>query len=255
MLLKLLKYEFKSTYLKFLSAFAVYIVMLAVLLIFFRNHLAITFCMVVFGVIALFVITFLELFQRYNNNLYGSEGYLMFTLPVSSRMLLLSKLITAFVWIMALVTVYVATIFVVTYRFGQIPSINKVFEEIWKERAVLPPYISSVFVSIITTAISIYLSITVSKLSIWRRVGVLMGFVTYFVINAVMSLPAYLFGLVETTFHVTNADVGSKMLLNLTPIFNNNMTFFWLDIVFDCLMCVAMFFITSYLMEKKTNLK
>ncbi len=47
------------------------------------------------GVCVLTLVLTLQIFRR---NLMGNEGYLMFTLPVSTDKLILSKLFTAFVW-------------------------------------------------------------------------------------------------------------------------------------------------------------
>jgi len=90
MLLKLLKYEIKSSYGRFVVAFLLYILIASVLLIFFRNHETLNTSVLVFGIIALCVITFLTIFNRYNTNLYNSEGYLMLTLPVDGKMLMTS---------------------------------------------------------------------------------------------------------------------------------------------------------------------
>ena len=43
---------------------------------------------------------FIILMQRYKQNFFGDEGYLTRTLPVSEHALLLSKLLTALVWLM-----------------------------------------------------------------------------------------------------------------------------------------------------------
>lgn len=48
--------------------------------------------------IAVAVLTVLNLLQRFTHNLLGSEGYLMHTLPVSSKQLLGSKLLAALLW-------------------------------------------------------------------------------------------------------------------------------------------------------------
>jgi len=82
MLLKLLKYEIKSSYGRFIVAFSVYILIAAVLMLFFRDYETVTTFVLAFGMVALIVITFLTIFRRYNSNLYGEEGYLMFTLPI-----------------------------------------------------------------------------------------------------------------------------------------------------------------------------
>jgi hypothetical protein len=254
MLLKLLKYEFKSTYLKFLSAFAVYIVMSAVLLTFLKDHVWLTLFLISAGIIGLFVITFLELFQRYNANLYGSEGYLMFTLPVSSKKLLASKLISAFVWIAALEIVAVAAVFAMACAYGDIKSISKVFEAIWKVRGELPPYIASIVVAVIATAVAICFSITVSKLPLWRKAGVVMGFVTYFAVNVIQSIPAYLFGQITAKTTLTSGG-RSQVLFDLAPTGQNTMSFVWVEIGYTLLLCVGIFFATAALMDKKTSLR
>lgn len=49
-------------------------------------------------IIATLVLTFVSVIQRFHKNLLGGEGYLMHTLPVSTRALVGSKLIASLVW-------------------------------------------------------------------------------------------------------------------------------------------------------------
>lgn len=52
----------------------------------------------VFLCAAVFIITTVLILMRFYNNLTGDEGYLMFTLPVPTWMLIVSKLIAAVLW-------------------------------------------------------------------------------------------------------------------------------------------------------------
>ena len=102
MLGKLLKYELKATSRVFIPLYIAILVVSIVnglslnLEIFNIQGLATIILMCLF--ISLFVITIVVTIQRFNKNLLKDEGYLMFTLPVSSKYLVLSKYLTSLIW-------------------------------------------------------------------------------------------------------------------------------------------------------------
>ena len=102
MLGKLLKYELKATSRVFVPLYIAILVVSIVnglslnLEIFNIQGLATIILMCLF--ISLFVITIVVTIQRFNKNLLKDEGYLMFTLPVSSKSLVLSKYLTSLIW-------------------------------------------------------------------------------------------------------------------------------------------------------------
>jgi hypothetical protein len=280
MLTKLLKYEFKSTYLKFLSAFAVYVVMSGILLTFFRFNVGLTIGLISVGVIALWVMMIVNIVQRYNSNLYGSEGYLMFSLPVSGRKLLFSKLIPAFIWVVGLGIISVASAFVVACAYGDIPSISNVISLMLSRLDLMIPQLCESVVAIVMTIIAIFFAITVSKLPLWRKFGVLMGFVAYFAVDTIHSVPSFILRAINAgtaiagspqayhvtsainsgaalgsnlqTYQVTSANSGYSLLPVITT---GNMVFNMVQIGFDVLLCVGVFFATTWLMDKKTSLR
>jgi hypothetical protein len=257
MLLKLLKYEFKSTGLRFLSAFAVYAVVIGAMLIFARNanpdFQALAIAAIMFCIIGLFIVTFITLFQRYNTNLYGSEGYLMFTLPVGGKMLLLSKLISALVWEVVYCGVFGMTVLLITARYGALPSVNKFFEGVWSLRGELPPYLVAAVAGILFTAMSIYFAITVSKLPVWRGAGVVMGFVAFFVVNVIQSVPSIFFKQISWTTSITFNE-HTQVIHHLND-YQQFVGYLWITIAYILVLCVGLFFATSCLMEKRTSLK
>jgi hypothetical protein len=252
MLLKLIKYEFKSIGTAFLAALGVYAVMFTVLLIFFGGYTGVTLSLTVAGLFALWVMMFIMVvFQRYNNNLYGKEGYLMLTLPVSSRKLLLSKLFTACVWVVVLSLITAATIFLLVWREGDLHLNDVVYsafiDNIGECLLVLLQFADS----IISAIISVYFAITISKLPIWRRLGVLIGIISYFVVSMLHSVPSMFYGN-PTPTPVSSVNFG--VLFFLSSVSQLNSPQMWVQIGFDAALCVGLFFLISWLIDKKTSL-
>ncbi|MGI6031204.1 MAG: hypothetical protein ACOX7F_06855 [Eubacteriales bacterium] len=63
--------------------------------------------------VAVFVLTFIVLVQRFYKNLLGDEGYLMFTLPVPTWKLVISKMLAALLWCVVSMAVAVLSGFLI----------------------------------------------------------------------------------------------------------------------------------------------
>jgi len=102
MMLKLMKYEIKSTYKVFFTIMASFILLTMLLCISLNNPntLMISIVSLAGFVIAgsTFCVYFVTLFNRYYKNLYKREGYLMLTLPVKGWQLVCSKFAVAMFW-------------------------------------------------------------------------------------------------------------------------------------------------------------
>ncbi len=81
------------------------------------------YIMVVMGA---FVVHFIITLQRFWKNLMGDEGYLMFTLPVSTDALLWSKAITALVWSVATILVVLLSVVLLCWN----PAVTQVMQEL-----------------------------------------------------------------------------------------------------------------------------
>lgn len=99
---KLLKHEFSAIAKELLP---VYLLMIAAavitnLLFLTRFNTPFIIASVIFGAItvAAVVITLVTLIRRFRRNLLKDEGYLMFTLPVTTEQLILSKAVAAIIW-------------------------------------------------------------------------------------------------------------------------------------------------------------
>ena len=113
MLSKLIKYEFKATARKMLPLMAAVVALAAlsgvsVMMLDKAEDYGFLTAVFVATLMAFFVCIFavcvmavVVMIQRFYNNILGSEGYMMFTLPVSVDALVWAKLIVSFVWFLA----------------------------------------------------------------------------------------------------------------------------------------------------------
>lgn len=103
MLGKLIKYDIRSTANTYLPLYGLIILVSIINSIFFSvgfDYGTGWGMAILFGLfVALFVMTIIMVIGRFNRNLLGAQGYLMFTLPVDPAFLILSKLITSVIWV------------------------------------------------------------------------------------------------------------------------------------------------------------
>jgi hypothetical protein len=267
MLPKLIKNDFKSTYTRMLMTFAVFTllcIIIPLVIIQFQKTAAILYVSLAcsLGTMALFILTFVFLFVRYNSNLYSNEGYLMFTLPTKGRNLLLSKLITSFIWITIATVIAFVSIGVMFYAYSTEPEIARVFSKIFgsfqttSQAVVL--YIIEYILGTFLCFMELFFAITVSKLPLWHKCGVLMGFVTFFVINIMMSIPNWFYQsasnqLNELISETVKATGNITIFSSLSSVYTWSNE--WLSVLTSVIFCVLLFVGTTLLIEKKTSLK
>mgnify|MGYP001566298590 CR=1 FL=1 len=247
MLLRLLKYEIKSSYGRFIVAFSVYIIIAAVLMTFFREYETVTTAALIFGMVALTVITFLTIFTRYNRNLYGNEGYLMFTLPIDGKVILASKLISAFIWTVTLAIIIVPSIIVLNLNYSESNIIKDTYNYFEINKAYTILFGIEYLINIFRSVLVIYFSISISKLHIWKKFSVLAGFGTYFVIEVVSYIPTFVF---------KNVSEAAKTTAEFSVLVKNySINYISVRCLFDLLIFIVLFFLTAYLLDNKTSLK
>ena len=259
MLLKLLKYDIKSTAAKMLTAFAVFAficIVIPPIIKLFQEDAAMTYLIftVPVGAIALSIVTFIFIFQRYNSGLYGNEGSLMFTLPVKGRYLLISKFITAFMWTILGCVLGFASICTIVYVSLSFDEIRKGINfldllDVWNISTLLL-IITLIIVTTVQFIIQVYFLITISKLPIWRKFGVLVGILTYLAVDYIDSI---------LEMCLSPVHVGKFKVEGLAALRAVTGKFIWrvqlIPILISLVLSVGMFIATTVLIEKKTSLK
>lgn len=263
MLSKLIKYEWKAMRWQYAVPFLVYIIASVFALAIGHWHPIISGLILFGGLFALAVLMFFSFFRRYNSNLYGNEGYLMFTLPVRTEGLLLSKALVSFIWftlylLLTIAVVVVAMLVMVSNPHIQFPEMNHLGAEILAHVGDILLILFYYIVGILSGILDIYFAITVSKLGIWHRFGVFMGFVAYVVINIVRGIPIWILGFVlhakiDATQNIikiaeTNSAHATLTISSLTVSY-------WVMLLYSIAFAVGTFFLTAWIMRKYTSLK
>lgn len=218
----------------------------------------------------LIFVTFFFVVYDFFKSLFSPQGYLSFTLPVSSNQLLGSKVIVYGGWmILSFATFMFISGYLLNYTADMVIGQDKISlaESLFAMLGDMPSmtqmiayavYVALMFFVIFLSFVSIvYFSITVSHIRLLQKHSVIASILIFFftalvflwisfkmtdIVNFVMVFnedKTLSFGLLSPNEYL----LGNQLGMEVTPGF----TFIILDVI--------MFFVTSYIMHKKVNLK
>lgn len=268
MLGKLLKYELKATSRVFIPLYIAILVVSIVnglslnLEILNIQGLATIVLMCLF--ISLFVITIVVTIQRFNKNLLKDEGYLMFTLPVSSKHLVLSKYLTSLIWtFLSFVVAFLSftIIFMIpTYKYFDfsyfINEFNLLFSNMLNLN-ILGQFLKIILLMIISYTIfifNVYLALSVGQLPIFNRFRNVSSFIGFLVINLLISYAQNIVSLFvnDASVNIEAIDNINYAISSVTSIVSKGLN---IAIVINIIIILVLFFATTYILDKKLNLE
>ena len=268
MLGKLLKYELKATSRVFIPLYIAILVVSIVnglslnLEILNIQGLATIILMCLF--ISLFVITIVVTIQRFNKNLLKDEGYLMFTLPVSSKHLVLSKYLTSLIWtFLSFVVAFLSftIIFMIpTYKYFDfsyfINEFNLLFSNMLNLN-ILGQFLKIILLMIISYTIfifNVYLALSVGQLPIFNRFRNISSFIGFLVINLLISYAQNIVSLFvnDASVNIEAIDNINYAINSVTSIVSKGLN---IAIVINLIIILVLFFATTYILDKKLNLE
>ena len=268
MLGKLLKYELKATSRVFIPLYIAILVVSIVnglslnLEILNIQGLATIVLMCLF--ISLFVITIVVTIQRFNKNLLKDEGYLMFTLPVSSKHLVLSKYLTSLIWtFLSFVVAFLSftIIFMIpTYKYFDfsyfINEFNLLFSNMLNLN-ILGQFLKIILLMIISYTIfifNVYLALSVGQLPIFNRFRNVSSFIGFLVINLLISYAHNIVSLFvnDASVNIEAIDNINYAINSVTSIVSKGLN---IAIVINLIIILVLFFATTYILDKKLNLE
>lgn len=253
MLGKLIKFEFRSTARYFVPIYLAMVIVagLAALVgaLWERQSLFWFLSAAIYAMLAmaLVVITVVAIISRFYKNLLGQEGYLMFTLPVSTDSNILAKLITSIAWTLGSLLLCLVTITI--FNAGDrslFLGLGDFFREGWSSVGGL---LYGLLLAVLIMALCIlfcYLCMAIGQLfnehKFLASAGAFLVLQTLLQILGVMGL----FGVVT---------LGDRLnwQLNLEvdpPLWTVNLGL----VVLLLALCLAEYFITRWLLDKKLNL-
>lgn len=202
--------------------------------------------------VALFVITIVLTIQRFKKNLLDDEGYLMFTLPVKSSSLILSKFLVALIYSIISGIVALLSFNIIGVIGGNI-SLGEIFnafslQDIFVEGMEFIIYaILSMFISYCIFVLTIYLALSVGQLPKLNKHRVAAGVILFFAINMIINiiknfLRNILFGGVTEMELANNITVSSYAYLSV-------------DLLMGIVIGIVLFLLTNWILNKKLNLE
>lgn len=218
----------------------------------------------------LIFVTFFFVVYDFFKSLFSPQGYLSFTLPVSSNQLLGSKVIVyggwmvvsfaTFMFISGYLLNYTADIVIGQDKISLAESLFAMLGDMpsMSQMIAYAVYVALMFFVIFLSFVSIvYFSITVSHIRLLQKHSIIASIVIFFATALVFLWISFKMTDVINFVMVFNEDktlsfgllrpeeflLGNQLGMEVTPGF----TFLILDVI--------MFFVTSYIMHKKVNLK
>lgn len=262
MLIKLLKHEIKATYRIFLLIFAVilFLTLANILGIQTENTYILRFSMAAasIAILPIIVVYAVTILQRYYNNLYGEEGYLMFTLPVKSWEIILSKYINALIW--AILTVLVGGIcgalllFVFVHKIGTPYTFFELVQICigkfdFKFLVTVPILL---FFGIACFIMKVYFVISLSNIAFIRKFNILIAIIAYFILGKIESVIGNLFLKNQVTDVLDAYSIYNLGWQNLMDFISKSS---WIAIFITTIFILVYFLGTSYITSHKLQVK
>ncbi len=234
MLGKLLKYETKATARTFTPIYMALIIVSAINRIFRVNNIDIGFNLSTLIIVGLFislgVMTLIMVIQRFNKNLLSDEGYLMFTLPVKTRDLILSKVMISLLWVVVSSIIGVITVLILLGEAAFFAELgNALTIENWNLllQGIRDGFggnpilflIESLIIVIsmyFSTVLTVYLAISVGQLPIFNKHRVLFSFIAYFIFTTVGQ---WILIMISKLYTTLNIEMSSTMELSIVTLF------------------------------------
>lgn len=270
MLGKLLKHDFKALFRNYSLLFAVLLLvtLLYKVCLLLPKNIVLNFTNGLMG--ALYVIVILGcLFGaavinivRFYKNLVTDEGYLTFTLPVSSRQIVASKLISTLVMDVLMAVAVLLSTFVLRSNLPVLAEMYQSIEEAlhqiansaeWRTLAVSVVGYSTL--ACIYTQMGAFTAVAIGQTNRTHKIAAGVGayaliyFITQCVMGVVVLLWALQFHLYNTNIVITNFEVTPIELLHAAS------GLFFIVGAVVVVLGVACFFLTDYLFTKKLNLE
>lgn len=268
MLGKLMKYEIKGTARLLLPVYAALLVLTLINKIFlsinseatgFIMTTGISMALYVCIIVALVVMTFIVIIQRFYKNLMTDEGYLMFTLPVPTWQHIVSKLVIALMWSFVCGLVIMLSILILAIDGASLQYAGEFFQELGRALSspeggaailILVEFFILMVVGAASNILQVYTSISVGQL--FGRHKIIGAFAAYIAINIVLQI---LFTIMTVTFAL-NADASllNTFFSNMDPLAATN----WilnLGTLGNLILAAIYFVVTNYILKNKLNLE
>ena len=269
---KLIKNEFKSNIHTLGMIYVVAVVLIGLMAlsyVFKINWISVvaTALLIATAFIAI-VVTFFLIIVNFQKSLYGNQGYLSFTLPVTSTQLLASKMLVAFCW-MLISFVVALGVFIGVYLYATAMvgddvkaalQMLRLFSDAIPSKEIVIKIIVLLivylFVWILFLVAGLFFAITFSNTRVMQKMGafsiVLMFFVVFI---AATVISAILTKNVPVSLIISPTDISFSTNIGMDVETENALVFGVTGLIFKIVAGIGLFFGTTALMNSKVNIK
>lgn len=213
-------------------------------------------------VTAVAVLTLVHICNRFEKNLFSSQGYLMHTLPVRPWQLIASKLLVALLlWVFAIIAILIAVSLLIIGVTG-FGSIGALFKELGLVFSAIKDAISGatigyailsildVLAGILNFVLSLYAACTVGHAV--GKARTLVSVATFFALHIVESIITGQILKGFTPFVLTTSVVDNEVAVNVSQ---TGLGFSLGSLILTVVFAAAYFALTEVLMRKRLNLE
>lgn len=236
----------------------------------FNAATAMVFGMSVVALIFYAVASFIMVLVHYYRNLFTDEGYLTFTLPVSTSSLITSKMLASVLWI-AVAAVITMGCVLVYVTFGPVPKGQLIYEDFYREVGELMRIIGKeitvdivfflietvvlVIVSVFGAVLQAYLAITIGAI-VAKKHKILASVGFYYIINMAISIVINIFTSVFLFGSSEFLETGTLDIMTGTASFIGVLHLYMIiNIVFSLIISITEFLVNRYLLKNKLNIQ
>lgn len=225
---------------------------------------AISLIAVIVVALGILIVTLISVVSNFNTTLFRDQGYLSFTLPVTSGQLLFAKALCSFFWILlsyiALIGIFGGIFYYASEQVGEeniamVKILISTIMEIPDTAAVIKVVVvlvTRVFLKITFLIAEIYFAITLSNVRPFQRQSFLPAIIIF----------AVLFGVLQTASAFLTAYVPLSMVISVQGIeFSTKamaaggMVLGVADVIFEFAITCLFFWLSAWFMNHKVNLK
>lgn len=223
--------------------------------------------LVIFGA---FITSLFYIIGSFRKELYEDRGYLTFTLPLTGKQILGSKLVIALMWIVILTLATILyNLLLGSLLFGAtlIEQLMYLASMAIENLGIVTVFTLSNIIGGVITLLLIYFSITLSKVSIRNKKLGGLWFIFFLILNSIISYVTFLvsylvpYGIDLNSFSIISSNNAFNMGMTGSLFFtvmgvNSNQGIFLNigSIIFSLLVVVGLFIGTSYLIENKIDI-
>ena len=271
MLGKLIKNEFKSTahsmFGVFLAAGVTFVIMLVVFLFKVKSLMIISSIALGAIAVAVLIITLFSIISMFNKSLYGAQGYLSFTLPVTGKQLLAAKTIVSLIWVsISFLFAIAVTAFLIVYWVAQTSEnikqvVQTIYDMLRTMEGMPDPQTALKFIIVMVVVLFVLALFLIFKVAFSLAVANTKRFQSHNPIFIAILIYIGLYfvqivGNVAAAYIPVYLTIGSEGLgLAVGDTVNAFMAIPILGYVFQAVVCVLLYVATGNIMTNKINIK